>query len=96
LARSPIAASGAVTAGTGAVTALLGTETPAPATPNVIGKVEQVGQQASQVKTAAQHVRELAVDTLGIPPGAVLPVVLVAAGACVMWWRAKQRRDGWA
>lgn len=108
LARSPIASSGAITAGTGVVTALMGTSPPDPApavppapmaasTPGAaVAKVEAIGQQASTLKTATQHVRELVTDTLGIPPGAVLPVVLVAAGAAVIYWRRKQRRDGWA
>jgi lysozyme len=97
LARSPIAVSGAVTSAAGVVTAVVEAETPAPAAkPDVMGKVEQVGKQAGQVKTAVQHVRELAVDTLGVPQGALLPMVLVAAGLCAIWWRHKQRRGGWA
>jgi lysozyme len=97
LARSPIAVSGAVTSATGVITAVFEAEATAPAVkPDVMGKVEQVGKQAGQVKTAVQHVRELAVDTLGLPAGALFPAVLIVAGLCAVWWRHKQRRGGWA
>ena len=100
LARSPIAGSGVVTAGAGVITAVVNADTPAPAPavakPTAMAKVEQVGQQAGIVKTTVQHVRELAVDTLGLPSGALLPVVLIAAGLCAVWGRHKQRKDGWA
>jgi lysozyme len=101
LARSPIASSGAITAGAGVLTAVVG-EGGASAPPAVplaaasVAKVEAIGQQATQIKTATQQVRELATETLGIPAGAVLPVVLVAAGAAVIYWRYRQRREGWA
>lgn len=97
LARSPIAGSGAVTAGTGALTAIAGLDTQDPPAPAAtVAKVEAIGQQAAQVKTATQQVKELATETLGIPPGAVLPVVLVAAGIAAIYWRYRQRREGWA
>lgn len=111
LARSPIASSGAITAGTGIITALVeqGGSAPAGSTPSAspaptdppvqpaaIDKVEAIGHQAGQIKTAVQQVRELATETLGIPAGAVLPIVLVAAGLAVIYWRVRQRREGWA
>jgi lysozyme len=106
LARSPIANSGALTAATGVITAVMGMgETSAPAAPiqttapspaAAVAKVEAVGQQAQQIKTATQQVRDLATETLGIPPGSVLPAVLIAAGIAVIYWRYRQRRDGWA
>lgn len=100
LARSPIASGGAVTVATGVATAVFqepAKEVPATAAlPVSIATVESAGKNASTVKTTVQQVRELAVDTLGIPPGAFLPVVLVVVGSVVIFWRRKQRRDGWA
>jgi lysozyme len=98
IARSPIASSGALTAATGVITGIMGTTEPAapPSAAAAVAKVEAIGQQATQIKTATQQVRELATDALGIPPGAVLPVVLIAAGAAVVYWRLRQRREGWA
>jgi len=101
LARSPIASSGAITAGAGVLTAVVGeggasAPPAAPLAAASVAKVEAIGQQATQIKTATQQVRELATEALGIPAGAVLPVVLVAAGAAVIYWRYRQRREGWA
>lgn len=79
LAKSPIARSGAVAAGTGA-----------------LGLVGQAGEQLGQVGTVTQQAKTLVVDTLGVPAGAFLPVVLVTVGGAVVWWRLKQRREGWA
>lgn len=58
--------------------------------------VSQAGDQVQAVATVAQTARSLAVDTLGIPPAAILPLVLIAAGGAALYWRHKQRRDGWA
>jgi lysozyme len=106
MSRSPIANSGALTAATGVMTAVMGMgETSAPAAPiqstvpipaSAVAKVEAVGQQAQQLKTASQHVRDLATETLGIPPASVLPAVMIAAGVAVIYWRYRQRREGWA
>ena len=40
--------------------------------------------------------RGLLVDTLGVPPGAILPLVMIGAGALVIYWRRRQRSEGWA
>ncbi len=83
LAKSPIAAGGAVAAVTGVVQAI---SEPAQAAADQVGIVAQTIQQA----------KHLAVDVLGIPQGAILPLVLIGAGLVVIWWRHKQRKDGWA
>jgi lysozyme len=40
--------------------------------------------------------KSLVVDTLGIPTGLLLPIVLVAAGGAILLWRYRQRKQGWA
>lgn len=98
LARSPMmAAGGALPVVTGVITAV--TEVSAPAVqPGVdpIGAVAAVGQQAGAVQTAMGTVKGLVVDTIGIPASWWLPLVLIVAGATVIYWRRKQRVDGWA
>lgn len=79
LARSPIAASGAVVAGSGAVSL-----------------VAQVSEQAGAIGSVLHDVRTTVVDTLGVPPSAFLPLVLVAAGGASIYWRWRQRKGGWA
>lgn len=48
----------------------------------------QLGAVTGQLQTIAGHV--------GIHPQVLLALVLVAAGCAAMWWRYKQRADGWA
>lgn len=79
LSASPIARSGAVTAGAGA-----------------IGLVSEAGSNLGQVGTMTAQAKTIVVEHLGLPAGAVLPIVMVAAGAAVIWWRVAQRRAGWA
>lgn len=82
LAASPIAQSGAVTAGTGAV-ALLSSAT------------DQASQASSLFSTA--HGLAATVSTsLGVSPQVLLGVVLLGAGAAVMYWRIRQRSEGFA
>jgi lysozyme len=78
LTASPIARTGAVTAGAG-----------------LIGVVGDAGQSLGSVGTITQQARTIVVEHLGLPVGAILPVVMVAAGAAVIWWRIAQRRSGW-
>jgi lysozyme len=40
--------------------------------------------------------KSLIVDTLGIPTGLLLPIVLCVAGGAVLLWRYRQRRGGWS
>lgn len=76
---SPIAQSGAVTAGAG-----------------VVGIVTQAGDQMGVVGTLVQQAKSTVVETLGVPADWFLPVVLVAAGGVVIYYRLAQRRSGWA
>ena len=113
LARSPIANSGAVTAGAGVVTAVINATEPDPAPPvvvqpaapaapakaakpDIMAKVEKLGKDAKTTKTTVQQVKEFAADTLGIPSGFVLPAVLIVAGVVAIYWRRRQRAEGWA
>lgn len=79
LRSSPMAQSGAVTAGVG-VTAILA----------------QLGDYAGEAGKLLAQARTIVVDTLGLPGGLLVPLVLIAAGGAVIYWRRKQRRDGWA
>jgi hypothetical protein len=78
IAASPIARSGAITAGTGAI--------------GVLGAIQEQAGAVGGFITSIKGV----MSTLGIPPGMVLPAVMVVAGGAVIWWRIVQRRSGWA
>lgn len=58
--------------------------------------IGEAGGQVSAVKATVTTAKELATDTLGIPAGAFLPLVLVGVGAVIIWQRNKQRAQGWA
>lgn len=62
----------------------------------VIAAVQEWGGQIGGLKPALDSARSLLVDTLGVPPGAVLPLVMIGAGALVIYWRRRQRAEGWA
>lgn len=76
----PIAASGTTVAGAGGVLALLG----------------PLGDQVTVVKGFVGNVKGFVVDTLGVPTDWLLPIVLIGAGAVVVAYRLKQRREGFA
>jgi len=82
--ESPLAGSPIATSG--AVTAGAG----------ALGLLAQVPEQLGPVQSAVAAVKSLLGDTLGIPPSTAMALVLVAAGATVVWWRWQQRRQGWA
>jgi lysozyme len=103
LARSPMmTAGGALPVATGVLSAAVEIIKPTPAEPTaapgagVVGQVAQVGQHATTVQTALGSIKGLVVDTVGIPQSWWLPLVLIGTGATVMWWRKKQRSQGWA
>jgi hypothetical protein len=48
------------------------------------------------VGAALASVRTIVVDTLGVPPEALLPLVLLAVGGVAIYWRWRQRKEGWA
>lgn len=62
----------------------------------VVTGMAQIGGSLSGLAEPFRQARALLVDTLGVPPEWVLPLVLVAAGALVIRWRLKQRAEGWA
>lgn len=83
-AETPIAAS--PIAQGGAVTAGAG----------VVGLASAAGDQLGSVGAVVTQAKGVVVDTLGVPADWFLPMVLLAAGAAVVYWRLKQRRAGWA
>lgn len=62
----------------------------------ILEGLQRWGADIGGLKPALDSARSLLVDTLGVPPGWILPVVLIAAGALVIRWRMAQRRGGWA
>lgn len=82
LARSPINAGGAAAVGLGGVTAVT----------QVADQVQEASGALATIKGAALQVA----DFVGVPPGVLLALGLIAVGIVVMQQRAKQRREGWA
>lgn len=62
----------------------------------IIAAAQEWGGQIGGLKPALDSARSLLVDTLGVPPGAILPLVMIGAGALVIYWRRRQRSEGWA
>ncbi len=62
----------------------------------VLATLGQVGDSLGAVKVPLDAARGLLVDTLGVPPGAILPLVLIAVGCAAIYWRNRQRREGYA
>ena len=76
-------------------------------TPSVKGSVAAIGTGVVTVLAEAGSsigglseplgkARALLVDTLGIPTDWILPLALIAVGAAWFYYRALQRREGWA
>lgn len=61
-----------------------------------LGAVRELGDQVAAIKAPLQAAREVLVDVLGLPPGIILWLVLLVAGAAVLHWRREQRRQGYA
>lgn len=78
--KSPIAGAGTAVAGTGAV----------------LGTLQSAGESATTASAAVKSGREFLVETLGVPADWFLPLLLVAAGVAIVWYRNKQRTQGWA
>lgn len=81
LAKSPISQSGAITAGMGALT---------------LASAGEMAQQSSAIVTAVRGAVGDLAELVGIPPAGMLGLVLLAAGGVAMYWRHRQRREGWA
>lgn len=62
----------------------------------VLEAVNQAGAGIGAVKPVVDTAKDLLVNTLGIPPGWLLPLVLIGAGVLIIRWRWKQRVEGWA
>lgn len=62
----------------------------------VLEGLRQIGEHLGGLKAPLDAARSVVVDTLGVPAGWVLPLVLIAAGALVVRWRLRQRREGYA
>lgn len=58
--------------------------------------LRQMGDSLGGIRAPLDAARGLMVDTLGVPPEWILPLVLIAAGALVVRWRWLQRSGGWA
>lgn len=62
----------------------------------VLEGLRQMGDSLGGIRAPLDSARGLLVDTLGVPPEWILPLVLIAAGALVVRWRWLQRSGGWA
>lgn len=89
LAASPIAQSGAATAGAGALTLLSSVKDNAE---QVSGGVSMLQEAAS---TASGLVSTLS-SALGMTPTTLLGLAILATGLAVMYWRHEQRQQGFA
>lgn len=56
----------------------------------------EAGQHLGTVGAFASSAKAVIVETLGIPSGALVPVLLVLFGGIVVWRRFGQRIKGWA
>jgi hypothetical protein len=102
LIESPLAKLGATVAGGGGLISTTA-EIPAPAGAGAVEQVTQTAQQANEVAgvltTAVGSVRGLVdgvAGMFGLAPTTLAGIALVVAGAAVVYWRWKQRREGWA
>jgi hypothetical protein len=61
----------------------------------VVSVLAAAGEQLGTVTPVLEQAKG-AVQVLGVPPEWILPVLLLAAGGLVVWYRWKQRTGGWA
>lgn len=62
----------------------------------VLEGLRQLGDSVGGIKAPLDAAKSVMVDTLGVPPDWILPLVLIAVGVIVVRWRLKQREGGWA
>jgi lysozyme len=62
----------------------------------VIAVVTQAGESLATMSDPLRKVRELFLDQLGISPDWFLPLVMIGVGCAIIYWRHKQRTEGWA
>jgi lysozyme len=63
-------------------------------TAGVVATLNEARDKLGAVGHLIKQARDFVVDTFGIPGDFVLPVVLIACGLGVIWWRNKQRNEG--
>lgn len=61
----------------------------------VLEGLRQLGDSVGGIKAPLDAAKSVIVDTLGVPPNWILPMVLIAIGVIVVRWRLKQRAEGW-
>jgi hypothetical protein len=61
----------------------------------VVSVFSEAGQHLGTVGTVAKSAKDVIVDTLGVPSGALLPLLLTMFGGIVVWRRFRQRIQGW-
>lgn len=62
----------------------------------VIEGLRQVGESLGSIKPQLDAAKGVLVETLGLQPSWVLPIVAIVAGYFVVRWRLRQRQEGWA
>lgn len=62
----------------------------------VIAGLRELGDSVGGIKAPLDAAKAVMVDTLGVPPSWILPLVLIVAGVLVIRWRFAQRKEGWA
>lgn len=87
LTASPINRTSALFVGTGA---MVGIDPVVKAIDAARGAADSAGALREPLAT----IKTIMVDTLGIQPDWVLPIVLVAGGIYIMYWRKRQRDEG--
>jgi len=60
------------------------------------GGISLVAEATEWLTVPMGRLRSLVVDTLGVPSHLLLPIVLVVVGIAVLYYRANQRKGGWA
>lgn len=62
----------------------------------VLEGLRQLGDSVGGIKAPLDAAKAVMVDTLGVPPDWILPLVLIAVGALIVRHRLRQRSEGWA
>lgn len=102
LSASPLVKIGATLVGSGGAAGVFNETAPAPAAAGMAqaaATAQQAGEVASQVSGVASTVTstlQSVASLFGITPGTLVALAVVAAGAAVIYWRHRQRREGWA
>lgn len=89
LVKSPIMQSGAATAATGALTLLSSIAEPAK-------QAQEHLQTVTATATQAHATASTVANLLGVQPLTLVAVAMLVAGCVAVYWRFKQRREGYA